>query len=84
MLLIFAQGHIQFDMNGTRIQNLIILKQYTRQGKLIDNWLFFIHHNLPTAHGNMSRNLFAYLDAKSGYNFNFLPGVGDEDIYAGI
>ncbi|KAL5471262.1 hypothetical protein EMCRGX_G029358 [Ephydatia muelleri] len=60
-----VSGHIQFDMNGTRIQNLLILKQYTRQ-----------------THGNMSRNLFAYLDAQHGYNFNFLPGVGDEDIYA--
>eukprot|EP00731_Ephydatia_muelleri_P020698 Em0013g425a len=60
-----VSGHIQFDMNGTRIQNLIILKQYTH-----------------LAHGNMSRNLFAYLDAQHGYNFNFLPGVGDKDIYA--
>ncbi|KAL5471260.1 hypothetical protein EMCRGX_G029356 [Ephydatia muelleri] len=60
-----VSGHIHFDMNGTRIQNLIILKQYTRQ-----------------AHGNMLRNQFAYLDAQHGYNFNFLPGVGDEDIYA--
>eukprot|EP00731_Ephydatia_muelleri_P020681 Em0013g408a len=61
----FTGGHIQFDSNGTRIQNIITLKQYR-------------HSEFG---GNISKTEFAFLNAQQGYSFTFLPGLNDTNVY---